>query len=122
MSGSGNLEDGAETIIEFLRNVAGDFEMLLLVLAHGNEVRIVEQDISGHEDRISEKAVVARVGALRNLAPCSYMRPLEAAPSGVTTESSQASSCTWGTSLWRKRIVRVGSSPQARNPAATSKV
>ena len=41
-------------------------------------------------------------------------------PSGITLESIHAISVWYGTSLWRKRIDRSGSSPEATNIARRS--
>ena len=42
--------------VELSRDVARQLEMLALVLAHRNRVRLVEQDVGGLEDRIIENA------------------------------------------------------------------
>ena len=41
--------------------------MLLLVLPHGDEVRLVEQDVRGHEAGVGEEAAVDVVGVLGGL-------------------------------------------------------
>ncbi len=56
-----------EVVVEFLRDVAGELEMLLLVLADRHMRRVVEQDVGGHQLRIGVKpgrgvlAVLARL-------------------------------------------------------------
>ena len=44
--------------VESLSNVAGDFQVLLLVLTNGNQVGIIEQDVCCLEDGIGEKPVL----------------------------------------------------------------
>ena len=48
----------ARDAVKRLSDVAGDFEVLALVLAHRNQVRIVQQDIRGHQDRIIKESGV----------------------------------------------------------------
>src|SRR5205807_9998062 len=43
--------------VELDGDVARDFHVLLLVAAYGHNVRIVDQDVGGHEDWISKEAV-----------------------------------------------------------------
>ena len=45
-----------EVVVELLRDVAGKLEMLLLVLAHGNVGRVIEQNVGGHQVRIDVEA------------------------------------------------------------------
>ena len=48
----------AVCFVELDGDVAGDFDVLLLVAADRDEVGIVNQDIGRHEDRVGEDAVV----------------------------------------------------------------
>jgi len=48
-------------VVELLGQVAGELQVLLLVVAHRHEVGVVEQDIRGHEHRVEEQAGVDRL-------------------------------------------------------------
>jgi hypothetical protein len=52
----GDDEGLAEPVVEAFGEVAGQLEVLPLVLADGDELRVVEQDVRGHERRIGEQA------------------------------------------------------------------
>ena len=52
----GHHERLAERVVEALGHVARELHVLLLVLAHGHRVRLVEQDVGRHEHRIVEQA------------------------------------------------------------------
>ena len=54
----GHDEGLAVGLVELDGDVAGDFDVLLLVAADGDEVGIVDENIGGHEDGISEEAVI----------------------------------------------------------------
>ena len=56
--GFGDHEGLAHTVIEALGHVAGHLQVLKLVLAHGHVVRIVQQDVGGHQHRVGEEARV----------------------------------------------------------------
>ena len=45
-------DGGGKVIVEFLSDVAGQFQMLFLILAHRNVGRPVGQNIRGHQNRI----------------------------------------------------------------------
>ena len=51
-----NREDIIVFLIETLREVPGELEMLLLILADRDKIRTIEQDIGRHEGRVGEKA------------------------------------------------------------------
>ena len=53
--GQGKEIRRAEIIVEFLGDVARQFQMLLLVLAHRHMRRLVDQDVGGHQHRIGVK-------------------------------------------------------------------
>ena len=56
MNGSGRDEQlDAEIVVELDRDVARQFEMLLLVLADRHVRRLVEQDVGGLQHRIGEQ-------------------------------------------------------------------
>ncbi len=57
-AGFGHDEGLAVSFVEFDGDVAGDFDVLFLVAAHGDEVGIVNQNVGGHKDRIGEDAMV----------------------------------------------------------------
>ena len=46
----------AKQVVGPLREVPGQLQVLLLVLSHRDEVRLVEQDVCGHQDRIGEQS------------------------------------------------------------------
>ncbi len=56
--GGGGFEDGgfgfAKLMVDAIGDVAGEFDMLLLVFANGDFVGIVEENIGGHEDGVVE--------------------------------------------------------------------
>jgi hypothetical protein len=45
-------------VVEPLGDVAGDLQVLLLVLPDRDDVGVVEQDVGGLEDRVGEQAVL----------------------------------------------------------------
>ncbi len=57
-AGFGEAEGFAEGVIEFGGDVAGDFDVLFLVLADGDEVTVVDEDVCGHEDGVGEEPVI----------------------------------------------------------------
>lgn len=42
--------------VDFAGDVAGDFEVLFLVFADGDDVAVVDEDVCGHEDWVGEEA------------------------------------------------------------------
>mmetsp|Transcript_17257 Transcript_17257/g.53057 ORF Transcript_17257/g.53057 Transcript_17257/m.53057 type:complete len:397 (+) Transcript_17257:2011-3201(+) len=46
----------AVEVVEAPRDVARQLEVLALVLAHGHQARLVQEDVRGHEDRVVEEA------------------------------------------------------------------
>ena len=60
-------EDLAIDVVEAVGNVPADLHMLLLVLPHRDEIRLVEQDIGGHQAGVGEEAGVDVVGVLGRL-------------------------------------------------------
>ena len=58
-------------VVELDGDVAGDFEMLLLVLAHRHHLGVVQENVGSHEHGVSKEAVVDRthvtVGELGHL-------------------------------------------------------
>ena len=69
-------------LVELDRDVARDFEVLLLVLAHRHDVRVEEQDVRGHQHRIGEQAVIDRafvaIRQLRDLVLVAVTTPQQA--------------------------------------------
>ena len=55
MCGSGTAKVGAEPGVEPLRQVAGQLEVLALVLADRHLVGLVQQDVGGLQDRVGEQ-------------------------------------------------------------------
>ena len=60
----GEFEGGAVGVVEALGHVAGQLQVLGLVLAHRDQVRIVDQDVCRHQGRVGEQAAVDVVGVL----------------------------------------------------------
>ncbi len=58
--GLGDDEDLAELLVELAGDVAGHLEVLLLVLAHRDEVGQVDEDVRRLQHRVGEQAVVGR--------------------------------------------------------------
>jgi hypothetical protein len=55
MCGSGTTRRLPEALVEPQREVAGDLEVLTLVLADGYLVGVVDEDVRGHEHRVGEQ-------------------------------------------------------------------
>ena len=51
-------------MVEGLCDVARQLDVLALILTHGNAVRLIEQDVGGHEHRVGQQA---NAGALFRL-------------------------------------------------------
>ena len=113
-------EVGAEVVVELRGDVAGQLEMLLLVLAHRHVGRLVEQDVGGLQRRVGERPSEEFSAFLPALSLNWVIRSSQ--PSRATQLKIQASSAWPGTWLWLKRIERAGSRPQARKAAAISRV
>ena len=64
MKGCGTVNVCAEAGVEPLGQVAAQFHVLALVLAHGDTVRLVEEDVRGLQDRVGEQADAGLVRAL----------------------------------------------------------
>jgi segregation and condensation protein A len=54
--GLGDDEQLAVAAVEALRELAGELEVLALVVAHGHPVRLVEKDVGSHEHWVGEEA------------------------------------------------------------------
>ena len=52
---TGAGDRSGEVVVEFLRDVAGELEMLLLVLADGHVGGVIEQNVRGHQVRVDVK-------------------------------------------------------------------
>ena len=48
-------------MIETLSHIAGHFDVLLLILTHGHDIGVVEQDVGRHQDGVRKQPVVNRV-------------------------------------------------------------
>ena len=57
-------EDGAIEAVESAREFAGELEMRELVFADRHEIGLIEEDVRGLQDRVSEKAIGAEVAFL----------------------------------------------------------
>ena len=73
-SGSGKKPSGArprdglgEIVVEFLRDVAGELEMLLLVLADRHMGGVIEQNVGGHQVRIDVESDARVLAVLAGL-------------------------------------------------------
>ena len=64
MYGSGTVSVGPERGVEPLRQVAGQLQVLALVLADRHRVGLVEQDVGRLQDRVGEQAHRRALGAL----------------------------------------------------------
>ena len=53
-------EGVAVDVVELNGDVPGDFEVLLLVFAHRHHLSVIEQNVGGHEHRVSKEAMVHR--------------------------------------------------------------
>ena len=53
--GLGHDEGVAVAAVEPLGDVAGELEVLALVVAHGHPVGVVEEDVGGHQRRVGEQ-------------------------------------------------------------------
>ena len=101
-----------EIVVELGRDVAGQFQMLLLILAHRHMGRVVKQDIRRHQRRIGDKARARRFSAFLPALSLNWViRFIQ--PMRATQLKIQASSAWPGTWDWLKRIERLGSSPEA---------
>ena len=49
-------------MVELDGDITGNFEVLLLVLTHWNNMGAIEQDIGGHQHRIGEQTVIDSTG------------------------------------------------------------
>ena len=56
VTASGTHERVAEAVVEAHRDVAGDLDVLALVVADGHLVGVVEQDVGGLQRRVGEQA------------------------------------------------------------------
>ena len=72
--------------VEALREVAGELEVLALVLADRHEVRAVEQDVGGLEDRVGEQADRGRALALLGRLVLELGHPAGLAEAGQAVE------------------------------------
>ena len=59
-SGLGDDEGLAEAVVEPLGELPGELEVLALVVAHGHQVGVVQQDVRGHQDRVGEQPAADR--------------------------------------------------------------
>jgi hypothetical protein len=82
--------------LKALRDVAGKFQMLRLIVADGNDGRVVQHDVGGHEYRVLQQSV-ADGFRRRDFALYCVMRSSQ--PTGVTQVSIHASSACSATAL-----------------------
>ena len=122
MYGSGTVNVAPEAGVEPLREVAGELEVLALVLADRHAVGLVEQDVGGLQDRVGEQA-----DAWPGRVPCLAVLSLNcvirlASPNPVMQPSTHSSCACSGTCDWTNTVHRAGSSPSARSWAAALRV
>ncbi len=79
--GLGHLESLAKISVEPFREVAGQFQMLFLVLPNRYEIGPVKQDIGRHQDRVREQADAGTFGVAFTLV-LKLRHPLELAHPG----------------------------------------
>ena len=84
--GLGQPERLLVAAVEPLRQVAGELEVLPLVLADRHEVRTVEQDVGGLEDRVGEQADRRRALALLGGLVLELGHPARLAEAGQAVE------------------------------------
>ena len=104
-------EVDAVVVVELGGDVAGELDVLLLVLADRDVGGVVEQDVGGHQRRVGERpseAFSVFLPALSLNWVIRYIQPMRA-----TQLKTQASSAWPGTWVWLKRIERSGSMPLA---------
>ena len=55
IAASGTTSVGAEAVVEADRDVARELEVLALVVAHGDPVGVVGEDVGRHQHRVVEQ-------------------------------------------------------------------
>ncbi len=93
--------------------------MLRLIVAHGNNSRLVKQNIGSHEDGVLKQAIANGFLLFRF---CFELRHALSQPRGVTQVSIQASSACSATADWTMTEDRSGSIPAATKSAAVSRI
>ena len=112
--------DVAEIVVELLRDVARQLEMLLLVVADRHVRGAVDQDVGRHQVRIGEQpdrgVLAVLAGLLLELGHA--VEPAQRATQ-LNTQASSACSATW---LWLNTMCFFGSMPEAMKAAVTSRI
>ena len=109
----------AEAAVEALGDVAGELEVLALVVAHRNPVGVVEQDVGRLQHRVGEEVELTDSRPSLLSLNCVIR---ESSPNVATAPSSHAPSVWAGTWLCTNRVQRSGSRPAASSVAAVSSV
>ena len=108
-------------MIEALRQVPGQLEVLLLVVPDRHLIGLVEQDVRGLQDRVGEQPDAGSAELLAGALVLELRHPA-ASPYPVMQDSTQASWACSGNWLWTKSVQRAGSSPHASSSATVSRV
>ena len=72
---SRHAERLAVAVVEALGDVAGELEMLALVVADRDEIGLVEQDVARHQHRVGEEARPRRTRCPSDFSLNCVMRP-----------------------------------------------
>src|SRR5262249_49205751 len=114
------LDRLSKVVVEFLRDVARELQVLLLVLPDGHMRGAINQDVGGHQRRIGVKTDRRILAFLPGLL-LELVLAFEPAEAGDAFEHPASSACsaTW---LWLNTMCFFGSMPQAMKAAVTSRV
>jgi hypothetical protein len=116
--------DGEElhpvVVVELDRDVAGQLQVLLLVLAHGDVGGVVDEDVGGHQRGIGEEPDAGVLAVLAGLVlPLGHaLHP--AHPGDAVEDPGELG--VFGHADWLKRMDFSGSMPLAMKPAQSSRV
>ena len=121
--GDGRLGDGegrAVAVVEPDGQLAGELEVLALVVADRDPLGVVEEDVGGHEHRVGEQPAPGPPPGRWPLSLNWVIR--RSSPMVAVHSSSQASRGCSGTWLWTNRVQTSGSRPAASRLTAASRV
>ena len=115
--GLGHDERVAVARVEPDRDVAGELDVLALIVAHRHAVGVVEEDVGRHQGRVGEQARGDELAGLAaDLSLNCVMRC--SSPIDAVHSRSQASRACSGTWLCTNSVQTSGSSPQATSIVA----